>query len=84
MIYQLTIYYGALIGDKAVYTAELNFNDCKELLTEPIDCASIKNYLIEKIISDGFNPDDFTFDWLTKEQYENKVESKVDGEIKIK
>lgn len=26
---------------------------------------------------------DFTFDWLTKEQYENKIDSKIDGQFKI-
>lgn len=83
MIYQLTAYYGALVGDKVVYSAELNLNDCTKLLTEPIDCETYKNYIIEKIINDGFNLNDFTFNWLTKEQYENKIESKVDEQFTI-
>jgi hypothetical protein len=81
MIYQLKIYYGALIKDKAVYSAELTFDDCTELLTEPVDCETIKSYLIEKIIEDGFNPNDFAFDYLTKEQFESKIESKCYEEI---
>lgn len=84
MIYQLTAYYGALVGDKAIYTAELNFNDCTKFLTEPMDCESIKQHIIKKIINDGFNPDDFRFDWLTKEQYENKIESKEDERYNLK
>ncbi len=81
MIYQLTAYYGALIGNKAIYSAELNFDDCTKLLTSPIDCQSVRDCIIKSIIKDGFNPDDFTFDWLTKEQYENRIESKINEEF---
>jgi hypothetical protein len=77
MIYQLSAYYGALIGDKVIYSAEMNFNDCKKLLKKPIPYEEVKNHIINNIIKDGFNPDDFTFGWLTKEQYKNKIESKV-------
>jgi hypothetical protein len=78
MIYQFTAYYGALIRDKVIYSMELSFNDCTKFLTEDIDSEPYKDYIAKKIIADGFNPNDFTFDWLTKEQYKNKIESKVD------
>lgn len=84
MIYQLTAYYGALVGDKVTYSAELTFDDCTKFLTEDINAEEIKKYIIEKIIKDGFNPNDFTFDWLTKEQYENKIDSNVDEQFTIK
>jgi len=84
MIYQLKVYYGALVNDKVIYSAELTFDDCTKLLTEPLDSSSLKDYINNKIIADGFNPDNFTFGWLTKEQYENKIESKVDEEIEVK
>jgi hypothetical protein len=83
MIYQLNAYYGALVENKVIYSAELTFDDCTKFLTKPINCEPLKNKIIEKIINDGFNPDDFTFDWLTKEQYENKVESKIDEEFNL-
>jgi hypothetical protein len=83
MIYQLKAYYGALIGDKAIYLAELTFDDCTKLLTEPISDVTLKAHITKKIINDGFNPNDFTFDWITKEQYENKIESVIDEEIKF-
>ena len=84
MIYQLKTYYGASINGKVIYSAELTFDDCTKLLTNPLDSSSRKDYITNKIIDDGFNPDDFTFGWVTKEQYENKIESKVDEEIEVK
>jgi len=84
MIYQLKTYYGASINGKVIYSAELTFDDCTKLLTNPLDSSSLKDYITNKIIDDGFNPDDFTFGWVTKEQYENKIESKVDEEIEVK
>lgn len=83
MIYQLTAYYGALIKDKVIYSMELNLNDCTKFLTEDIDYTLFKEKLIENIINDGFNPNDFTFDWITKEQYNNKIESKTDEQYKF-
>ena len=84
MIYQLKAYYGASIKGKVIYSAELTFDDCTKLLTEPLDNNSLKDHITNKIIVDGFNPKYFTFSWLTKEQYENKIESKVDEEIEVK
>jgi len=84
MIYQLKAYYGALIKEKVIYSAELIFDDCTKLLTNPLDSDFLKDHITNKIISDGFNPDNFTFSWVTKEQYQNKIESKVDEEIEVK
>ena len=84
MIYQLKAYYGALIKGKVIYSAELTFDDCTKLLTNPLDSSSLKDHITNRIIADGFNPNYFTFSWLTKEQYENKIESKVDEEIQVK
>jgi hypothetical protein len=83
MIYQLTAYYGASVGDKVIYSAVMSFDDCTKFSTEPIDCEPVKNCIIDNIIKDGFNPNDFTFSWLTKEKYENKIESKTVQVIKI-
>jgi len=84
MIYQLKAYYGASINGKVIYSAELTFNDCTKLLTKPLDSNSLKDHITNKIIADRFNPDNFIFGWLTKEQYENKIESKVDEKIEVK
>lgn len=64
-----------MIGDKVVYSVEMSFDDCAKLLKVPVNIEPMKKKLDEEITKDGFNPDDFTFSWLTKEQYENKVES---------
>lgn len=64
-----------MIGDKVVYSVEMSFDDCTKLLKVPVNIEPMKKKLDEEITKDGFNPDDFTFSWLTKEQYENKVES---------
>lgn len=83
MIYQLKAYYGALLDNKVVYSAELTFNDCTKPSDTFIDDKPLKAELSRKIISDGFNSNDFTFGWVTREQYYNKFESKVDKEFTI-
>lgn len=77
MIYQLTYYIGAIVKDKVCYSAEVNFVDCTKLFIEPFDITPFIKNLREQVKQDGFNPDDFTYDWITKEQYNNKLESYV-------
>ena len=84
MIYQLQAYYGALIGDKAIYTVAMSFDDCTKLLDKSIDAEPYKREIMEQIRQDGFNPNDFKFDWITKEQYDNRMESNVQKTVNIR
>jgi len=83
MIYQFVAYYGAFLRDKVIYSAVISFNDCTKLLNDPIDSEPLKVHILKKITNDGFDPNNFTFDWLTKEQYENRIESTVDEVIDL-
>jgi hypothetical protein len=84
MIYQMTLYFGAIINEKVIYSGEITFDDCTQLLKEPVNFTPFKEELIRLIEKDGFNPNDFTYDWITKEQYSNKIESKVEMDYEIK
>lgn len=74
MIYQLEILYGALINGKVIYSTATKFDDCTKYLTE-LNERIFKEPIINKIKKDGLNPDDFIFSFITKEQYENRIES---------
>jgi hypothetical protein len=50
MIYQLTAYYRALIGDKVTYSAEITLDNCTKFLTKDINCEEIKKYIIHSIL----------------------------------
>lgn len=74
MIYQLTIYYGALAGDKVIYSSETHLDNCTNLITEEqVNEELFKFPIRQQILKDGFVPDDFKFDYITKEQYENRI-----------
>lgn len=84
MIYQLQFYYGALINSKVIYSVEVCFDDCTNFFSKPITFEPfIKQEIIKQIENDGFNPNDFTYDWLTKEQYKNRMESVISKSIQI-
>lgn len=78
MIYQMTIYYGAMLNNEVIYSMESTLENCTKFpkrLSSEHYCKVITN-LIEQ---DGFNPHDFDIGYLTKEQYENRYEK--DNEI---
>lgn len=72
MIYQMTIYYGATVNGQAIYTMENTFLDCTKL-PKTLDDKVYKEFIMERIKKDGFNPSDFEIGFLTKEQYENRL-----------
>lgn len=71
MIYQLTIYYGATLNNEVVYSLESNIKDCTKL-PDNINDSMFRYHIEQAILQDGFNPNDFTIGYLTKEQYENR------------
>lgn len=72
MIYQMTIYYGALLNGQVIYSLENNLTDCRKFPDE-IDGNIFKKQLRDFIQSQNLNPDDFEYSFLTKEQYENRI-----------
>jgi protein-arginine kinase activator protein McsA len=84
VIYQLEIYYGAMIGGKSMYSSKITFNDCKKPFNCTMHIEAIKEQIENLIRNDGFEPADFVFDYLTKEQYDNRIESRISLEIEIK
>lgn len=80
MIYQLKLYYGAKLQGQAIYTAEIEMQDCKQVfLPENIEDLDIplKAQIFALIEKDGFSAEDFEFGWLTQEEYDNRVDSYV-------
>lgn len=71
MIFQMKIYYGALLNGQAIYSIESSFDDCTKFPNN-IDEKPLKNLIKQAIVNDGFNPDDFEIAFLTKEQYQNR------------
>lgn len=71
MIYQLTIYYGAVLNNEVIYSLESNVMDCTKL-PDNIDENMFRYHIEQAIVKDGFNPNDFIIGYLTKEQYENR------------
>ncbi len=77
MIYQLKIYYGAILNGQAIYSLAVSLEDCKRF-PEEINEENYENMIKMKIVEDGFNPDDFKIGYLTKEQYENRFSPKTE------
>ena len=71
MIYQMKIYYGALLDGQAIYSIESSFQDCTKFPNQ-IDEEPFKNAIKQVILKDGLNPDDFEIGFLTEEQYKNR------------
>lgn len=84
MIYQLQIYYGAVLNGKTVYSLESSFIDC----TKPFNGIKediFRKHIEDAILKDGFNPNDFKIGYLTKKQYENRLcEEETTTTVKIK
>lgn len=77
MIYQLTIYYGAVLNGKAIYSIEQNLINCKKLMSKEFDDTELKKALMSAIEKDGLDATLFDYRFLTKEEYENKIKSKT-------
>lgn len=71
MIYQMTVYYGALINGKVIYSSKTELVDAKKIPTK-IDERVFKDNIVMQIEKDGFDAKNFDFSFLTKEQYENR------------
>lgn len=73
MIYQMIIYYGAMLNDQAIYSSQTILEDCNKFPTEMNE--TVFRYPIEQaILKDGLNIDDFKIGYLTKAQYENRFD----------
>lgn len=73
MIYQMQVYYGAMLDGQAIYSMEISLDDC-ETFPKKISSAVFKNQMIDMIANDGLNPNDFVIGYLTKEQYNNRFD----------
>lgn len=74
MIFQLEVYYGAMLNGRAIYTLKNSLENCTKFPHELDKYEShFKNLITENIKKNGFDPNDFEFGFLTKEQYENRL-----------
>ena len=73
MIYQMKIYYGALLNGKAIYSLETTLDNCTKFLNE-INENAFRYPIEQAILKDGFKLEDFEIGYLTKEQYENRFD----------
>lgn len=73
MIYQMQIFYGAMLNGKAIYSMEISLEDC-ETFPKRISEEVFKNQMVDMITNDGLNPNDFVIGYLTKEQYNNRYD----------
>lgn len=77
MIYQMQIYYGALLDGQAIYSLKSSLEDCKRF-PDDINEDMFKIPIIQAIKKDGLNPDDFVIGYLTKEQYDNRYSKETE------
>lgn len=78
MIYQLKILYGAILNDQVIYSTETTIFDCKKPF-KTIDENMCRYKIIEAIKRDGFKPDDFEFEFITQDQYDNRFDKKSEN-----
>lgn len=73
MIYQMIFYYGAKINNQVIYSTRVDLEDCTKFPSK-INEAIYKEQLKQLIVKDGFaDPKDFTYGFLTKAEYENRI-----------
>lgn len=82
MIYQIEIYYGALLNGNVIYSIKLNFTDCTKFKNN-INEQKLENIIKSSIEKDGFNTEDFEIRFLTKEEYENRYDIEHEHSIKL-
>ncbi len=73
MIYQMIIYYGAILNGQVIYSLQSTLEDCNKFPTE-MNEIMFKYPVEQAILKDGLNIDDFEIGYLTKEQYENRFD----------
>lgn len=79
MLYQMTIYYGALLNGQAIYSLETFSEDCRKFPSKnDINEDMFRLPIIQAIKRDGLNPDDFEIGYLTKEQYDNRYSKETE------
>lgn len=81
MIYQMQIYYGAVLNGQVIYSFKVSLDDCTKFPDE-LNEDTFK-YPIDKIIlNDGLNVEDFEIRYLTKEEYDNRFDIENEKTIK--
>lgn len=81
MIYQMIIYYGAMLNGQSIYSLQTTLENCNKFPTKINEIAF--RYPIEQaILKDGLSIDDFEIGYLTKEQYENRFDIEHEKVIK--
>ena len=83
-IYQLICYYGALINGQVAYSVDINFDDCRKLISHPFPEKNLKIELMKHIQEEGFSPSVFEYRWITKTEYENRIDSHVTNTLTVK
>ncbi len=83
MIYQMEIFYGALLNGQAIYSMSTKLDNCHVFPKKEFNEDYFKEPLVKLIKS---KDDNYEFNYLTKEQYENRfnIESEEVKEIEIK
>lgn len=72
MIFQMTFYYGAKINGQVIYSTKVKLEDCRKFPSS-INGDVYKKQLEQQITNDGFaDPKDFTYGFLTKDEYDNR------------
>lgn len=83
MFFQIEYYYGASINGQAIYCMKNSFTDCTKF-PQTLEEKFCKEFIIERIKKDGFDPNDFEIGFLTKEQYENRLDKETEKSTTIK
>ena len=78
MIYQMQIYYGALLDGQAIYFLESLLEYYTKFPNE-INEEPFKNVIEKGINHDGLNQDNFEKGFLTKEQYKNRFNPETEN-----
>ena len=73
MIYQMQIYYGALLNGQAIYSLESSLDNCTKF-PDKINEKVFRYPIEQAILKDGFKLENFEIGYLTKEQYENRFD----------
>ena len=86
MIYQMEIFYGALLNGQAIYSMSTKLDNCTVFPKKEFNEDYFKEPLVKLIKSKDDDPDNYEFCYLTKEQYEKRfdIENEDVKEIEIK
>lgn len=86
MIYQMEVFYGALLNSQVIYSMSTKLDNCTAFPKKEFDENYFKETLIKFIKSKDDDPNNYEFNCLTKEEYENRfdIENEDVKEIEIK